>query len=327
MNSDRILALLGYQADVPSVEAVFADLDTRRRPALDPEDRDAFLDWVLVRRKGVELGFVDEVFFQAGTKWKRRRKDVPLVLWQVYFYTARKDIADFTGKLPFGLCWSNDRNVVRQKLAVFQPTSRLYLKDTWDVPGYRLIVDYKQGGKAINTIVCQLQLHPWPEEGRIEPSLSVADWLSMFGLPATSTLLRDRLRPLDLEARIEAGEEREVDFIFECGLQIFFTESKELRLVKKPALTKMNEPVLGAVRFLRSRELDGRKWKGELPFRLSFDDTQQRMLDKIGLPPDEQEDEDFDGFALWHFPEFSLHVLYSNMENQLLRVTFMAPGY
>ena len=61
--------------------------------------------------------------------------------------------------------------------------------------------------------------------------------------------------------------------------------------------------------------------------RLSFDDTQLAMIKKVGRPPDDQEDEDFEGYALWHLPEFSLHVGYDNIENHLLRVTLMAPGY
>lgn len=47
----------------------------------------------------------------------------------------------------------------------------------------------------------------------------------------------------------------------------------------------------------------------------------------VGRQPDEQEDDDLDGYALWHFPNYDLHVLYDNMKNRLLRVTLMAPGF
>src|SRR3989304_3762062 len=196
MNADQLLPLLGHNADDPAVKAVFTELHPRRYPELDPEDRDSVMDWVLVRRQGVELGFTDDVFFHAGPKRKRRGKGVPLVLWQIYFYTARKDISDFKGKLPFGLLWSDERNTVRQKLAAYQSVGRFHIKDTWDISGYRLIVDYRQGGKAIDTILCKLPLLPWPEEGRVQPAMDFTHWLSMLGLPAISTLLQERLHPL-----------------------------------------------------------------------------------------------------------------------------------
>jgi hypothetical protein len=60
---------------------------------------------------------------------------------------------------------------------------------------------------------------------------------------------------------------------------------------------------------------------------LSFDDSQETMVQNAGRPPDEQEDEDLDGYALWHFPDHSVHVLYDNMENHLLRITLAAPGF
>lgn len=101
MNADQLTALLRRPSNDPAIEAAFLALRTRRRPTLDPEDRDAFLDWILVRRQGIELGFADEVYFRGEGKSKRRRKNVPLLLHQVYLYTARDDISDFRGNLMF----------------------------------------------------------------------------------------------------------------------------------------------------------------------------------------------------------------------------------
>lgn len=330
MDADQLLALLGRSADDPSVESAFVELQTRRRPELDPEDRDAFYDWVLVRREGVEMGFVDEVYFQAGEKWKRRRKNVPLILRQLYFYTQRDDVADFTGRLPFGLEWSDDRNIVRHKLSAVESTGRLYLKDVWHVGAYQMTIDYKKDSDVIDSIVCQLPLAPLPEEGRVQVALKVDDWLPLFGLPASSPALREGLQPLNLVDRVEeTNDEREIDFRFECGLNLSFTEatdSRETKRIKKLAGQKRKGLVLCAAGFFRRRYLDAREWSGEVPLGLFFDDSQQTMLEKVGRDPDEQEDDDFEGYALWHFPEFSLHVLYNNMENHLLRVTLMALG-
>lgn len=51
MESDRLLGLLGHEHDDPAVEATLVDLRTRRRPELDPDESDAFYDWVCVRKE------------------------------------------------------------------------------------------------------------------------------------------------------------------------------------------------------------------------------------------------------------------------------------
>src|SRR5262249_16659376 len=184
---------------------------------------------------------------------------------------------------------------------------RSYLKDAWDVPGYRMTVDYKEEGSAMDSIICQLRIKPWPEAGRLQPNLRVADWLALFGQPATADVLRKKLQPLNLVERLKETEDpREVVFILECGLQLYFAESKGIKLIKRPAPVKSTDLVLAAVSFFRARELDARQWTGELPFRLSFDDSQPTMLTKVGPPPDKQKDDKFSGFALWDLPEFSL---------------------
>jgi hypothetical protein len=84
VDGQPLIDLLGRPADDPAVEAAFVALQTRRRPELDPEDRDAVRDWVLVRRQGIEFGFVDAVWFNAGAPVQRRRVAVPLLLNQIY---------------------------------------------------------------------------------------------------------------------------------------------------------------------------------------------------------------------------------------------------
>lgn len=328
MDADAILTLLGRPSHDAAIENIFTELPTRRRPWLDPEAENEFRDWVLIRRRGIELGFIDEAYLLARDGGHRARKKASLVLFQVYFYTQRDDIASFAGNLPFSLRWNDSQDVVRRKLAPYDSRRRSYLKDVWDLPDYRLIVDYKKGGHAIDRVVCELVPAPWPEKGRRQPDLRALDFISLFGMPASSPILHQRLQPLDLLARMEEDEDdHAVDFLLDCGLTLSFTASKNLRLKKRTVLSKSDDMVLGAVRFLGQRELDAREWKGELPFHLSFHDSQQVILNKVGHPCTDRGDDYFQGFVEWQFPDYTLHVMYSNMANLAIRIMLTAPGF
>jgi hypothetical protein len=249
-----------------------------------------------------------------------------LRIWQIYFYTAREDVSDFTGKLPFELSWADTRESTRMKMKKYQDRLRPYAKDVWDVPNFRMIAEYKEEG-TLDNILCERFLHPWPEEGRRQPALTVADWMSLFGLPPASPVLRQKLAPLDLASRLEESEPHEVEFLFECGIELYFTQARDLKLREPPVPTRKTDRVFAAVQFFRSREMDARQWTGPLPFGLSFDDTQVSLFKKMREKPVEQEDDKFSGYALWRFPEASLRVQYSNVENHILSVNLQAPGY
>jgi hypothetical protein len=328
VDADRLLGLMGLHNDDSAIERAFVDLRTRRRPELDPDDRDAFYDWICVRKEGVELGFVDETFHRARERWRRRRKGAKLVLFQVYFYTQRDDILTFPGRLPFGLSWADTRDKVRQRLAAHEGARRSYVRDTWTLDNYLITATYKSKTNSLDSIVCQLDHLPWPEEGRMQPAVAIHDWIGLLGSAAQSFALESRLQPLNLARAIaDAEDDHEIDFRYECGLELHFTDPADLILTKKGVFPKASQLVLGAVRFFRGRELDARQWTGELPFGLSFDATQEALIAAVGRQPDEQEDDDLDGYAMWHFPNFDLHVLYDNVKNRLLRVTLMAPGF
>lgn len=326
MDADALLGLLGRTADDSAVEAALQELRTRRRPQLDPTDRDAVMDWVLVRRQGVEFGFVDDVFYHAGPKSHRRRPGVPLRLWQLYFYTQREDVSDFKGQLPFHLAWSDTRENARLKMKPLQHTLRPYAKDVWDAPEFRVVLEYKEEG-TLDNVLCERPLRPWPEEGRRQPVLTIADWMALFGIPAGSEALRQKLQPLDFARRLEDSEPHEVEFLFECGLELYFAKAGDLKLKERPVPVRKTDRVFAAVQFFRSREMDARQWAGPLPFGLSFDDTQASLFEKMREKPVEHEDEKFSGYARWKFPEAEVRVQYSNVENHLLSVSLQAPGY
>ena len=71
---------------------------------------------------------------------------------------------------------------------------------------------------------------------------------------------------------------------------------------------------------------DAREWSGELPFGLSFDMAYPDFVTKIGRHPDDEKDESLTGYALWNFQQFTLHLLYDNVNNVILCVSLFQPG-
>lgn len=168
---------------------------------------------------------------------------------------------------------------------------------------------------------------PWPEGDRLEPQVLNPDWIALFGEAQNDSSIASTVFPLSLREGLQQGDDgRELDFTRECGLELYFDIASKLRSTK-PEGVSGTSLVFGAVKFFRARDREARAWHGNLPFALRFDDGPDAMLAKFGKPPVEQNDGKLTGFALWHFPEASIHVLYSTIENHVFRVMLMAPGY
>jgi len=326
-DANRVLSLLGSSGNSPELDALFQELKTIRRPELDPADRDVYTDFVLIRRQGLELGFIDEPFFRAEAPEKRRRNGSGLMMYQAYFYNQLGDILPFPDKLPFGLDWSDQRESVRRKIDPFALTRRSYIKDAWELPAFNLSIEYAKQDGNLFTLVCQLPYDPWPEDGRLQPSLTPKDWLGLFGSSLTSPELRDRLEPLNITEVIETCDDaHEIDFRIQCGLVLIFTKRSNLTLPGTP-LSRSTDMVLGSVTFLGSRQRDARQWAGELPLGLTFEDSPVSIAEKVGRPPDKRHDDRIVGSAFWRLDGYDLHVQYSTVENYVTEISLMAPGY
>ncbi len=317
-----MLSALRLAPEDPTIVELLNALNTPNRPQLsdDPAEEGGFCDWVLVRRKGVELGFADSAWFNAEPRMRWGTGD--LILTQVYFYTAFDDVQTFEGELPFGLNWGDDREKARQKLSAFESARHSGITDTWDTDLCRITVQYKDDFKSLDRIFCRVDPKPMPPEVDVEP-------------PALETLQHSfGLQPIDPAFRALWGPAFQtkrqfptmLDMTRTLGVELYFQKAKELDLLypdgKLPAGL-----VFAAVRFLADRQDDAAGWKGALPEGLSFDDSPEELFQKIPTPPDARNDAELIGSARWHRPTYSLHVLYSHVDNRLLRVTLAAPGY
>lgn len=333
MSTPTILSLLGEAAASDAMEQCFASLNTLNRPSIeldsDEERGDArHYDWVLVRRMGVELGFVDKAYFDAEPEF-RWGADSNLVLNQLTFFAAgsREGVQGWAAELLYGLECFDTRTSARAKLVEHESTRRSGTRDCWTIDDHHLVITYTSDDSAIENIHIKRLIKPWSETERLQLDLSVEQWLALFGESATSEIFKLRLDPLHVIERIHEGEdEREVDFTRECGIELYFENINRLKLDGRVG-ARATGLVFAAVKFYRARDREARQWAGELPLGVKFGDSIDAIIDAIKVQPIRREEGNLTGFALWHFPEFSLHILYSAIENNLLRITMMAPGY
>lgn len=312
MDSERLISYFGSTSDLLESESVWSELNTLDRPEHPEAGELRYHDWVLVRRKGLELGFVDSEYEAGAERFRWGHGD--MVLSQLYLYSGHADIQQFRGAMPFGLQWCDTRGQARARLSPFEISRHSHLTDTWDVPAYRLTVVYSDDGNSLSRIVCRrLPVALEPPEALALPKLN--ELLGSVGESVGSPTFA-LMWPAGYWSRAHisaACEEGEVDLNLTCGLT--------LRTASDSA-----DPILRSVTFHRNRDQEGSGWRGELPAGLDFEDSPQDLFRKLNAIPVQQADSALTGYGVWHLTEYTLHVLYSNVDNRLIRVKVLAPG-
>lgn len=322
------VALLGKPADDVEVKEALRQFNVRLPPELDePEGEDEEPDWYVWRPAsplGFEFGFQDEAHLRALDPALRGQS--PLVLSQVYFYGQHEGVRPYQGELPFGLTLADSRAEVRAKLTGLEVQPRSHRRDVWDVRPHRIVSAHDAGGTVFDSLLVKLRLSDWPplEPQPAPPLPTLKEIIALFGRPWHGAEMRAVFFPLGLDAcGPDIARHRHADLRFQFGLQLYFfrdpTRDQDNPLKDKGA-------VFSAIKFYRSRYRDARAWAGELPFGITFDEAYPSLLRKVGRQPDSNNDHNLGGFALWHFPEFTLHVLYENVDNVVLTVSLFQPG-
>jgi hypothetical protein len=309
------LHYLGLRADSQEIENLLTSMNTMKRPALDVEDveEQVFADWVLIRRKGIEFGFTDSAhhFAESSSRWGNG----PLILTQLYFYRAIDNVASYTGSLPFGLELDDSREKVRQKMSRYASTLHAHINDTWDTEKYRISVVYTQEEQEkIDRMAVILMGKPLPKDASITlPRL--AQLIELLGAPVNSSEFRsvfeNAVTKTPLKSQIKHGE---LNLRRLSGMDVQFAGSS----ISTASVT--------SIAFYGNRHNDTVEWAGELPHGLTFEDSPSVMQKKIGLPPVTGSDNIMTGYAVWNFPDYTLHVLYSNVYNRPLKISIVAPG-
>jgi hypothetical protein len=322
-----LLALLGRYNTDPLVEGALSHYAVRNRPEVTVDERVAdgpvveTQSWVKNSRAGIEFGFDDEAAWIGldETEFGKR----PMLLTQIYMYGQHDGVRPYQDPLPFGLQLSDDRVTVRKKLNALESTRHSHVRDTWDAPGFRVTVAFTEGDRSIDFVICTLREPALPALGyALQPVPAVERLVGLLGRPISDSAIRLAFDPLGLEDQVEHIKDTcEADFRNPYGFSLVFsapidTIGRDLR-----------EIVLSRVTLYQERELDARAWPAELPYAIRFDDSPETAVGKVGRPPDIQDDESFSGHAVWHESTLTLHIFYSTMENRILRVSLIAPGY
>ncbi|WP_155274236.1 hypothetical protein [Pseudomonas chlororaphis] len=310
-DASDITSLFGTASDDERITLLFDALNTLRRPQRADLVDSKFYDWVLVRRLGVELGFVDEEYQSATSsfRWGYGKH----ILAQAYFYCGTNDILPFRGHLPVSLTFSDSRDETRAKLSSFETTRHSFISDAWDIENYRLTAIYKVNGTGIERIICRMLPNPIPRDVQMAYP-DVERIPSTFGCTLQDldfkTLWSDCFTDGDYSAAKEDGE---IDLNKTFGVTLGFFNS-------------VGGALFRSITFHRNRDQESAGWGGMLPQGLEFEDSPEVLFSKIPNAPVQKADSALTGYAVWHLRQYTLHVLYSNIDNRLLRVKMIAPG-
>lgn len=325
MDADALVKLLGLPSTDPRVEDALRAHGVMRRPELriDPADADGPVvqsqDWVSNLSVGIEFGFQEEGAYMSLDQADRGIG--PMVLTEVYFYGERPGVLPYRRPLPFGLALADGRDATRARLDPLLPGRRSYVRDTWDTPAFRMTASYADDGARIDFLVCMLRTEaPEPFEAATAPLPSIATLAGLLGKRMNDPALRQVLVPLGLDRQtIDSSSEQVLDFRRTYGFRLTWR--------KAPGATRGSAAtlVLHGIELMRAGEFESRGWHGELPRGIVFDDSPETAIAKIGRPPNHQSAQDFAGQAFWALERLGLLVVYSTMENVVLRVALLAP--
>lgn len=114
----------------------------------------------------------------------------------------------------------------------------------------------------------------------------------------------------DFELALDDGE---LDLRYAVGLSAHCVRESGQRLIR-------------SLVFHRDRYQDACQWPEPLPCGLAFEDSPELLFEKLRDAPAEQSSSSRGGSATWHFGEYTLHVLYSKVDNRLVRISIHAPS-
>ncbi len=188
----EILTCLGAPADDARVQALLRHFSITRLPEMEDDDLSdepgSPQDWLPNLSRGIEFGFEDEASFLGAppVEWGSG----PMLLTEVYFYSALSGPAPYEAEFPFGLTHGDDRATVRARMQHSRAPLRSRQRDTWAFKDFDFTVDYAGGAGAFAYAVAIQR----PKVPPVDPDVlarcpSVAEFVRVLGRSVSDDLL------------------------------------------------------------------------------------------------------------------------------------------
>lgn len=302
--------LIGKESGSLEVVSCLELLNTLQRPEI--EDDDESFCWIFVRNKGIEIGFIEDHFFHTGENLAKNAKK--LFLFQIKFYGKGLGNKEYPYSLPYQLELSDSRDLVRGKLKNHEDSRKSYITDCWAFEDRKIVAKYSDDHSRLEFLIFKLDF--FKRKPKVHKGLDWRVFAKLLGLDLNSSTSLDIEARRYIQDRLNEDEEsREASFLEDLGLSVHFeTDKKQQKFVS-------------FVKFHREKDQRSIGYDGTLPFELSFDDSPDALFEKVPTVPYRKRDGDLTGYALWHFNDFSLNVLYSTVENFIFRISIISPGY
>lgn len=309
---------LFLDSQTSAIKQLLSDtLNTAHFPDFDDEEQDVY-DWVLIKRKGVELGFIDKNYYKGAPYYAWFQDGA--ILGQIYYYSELVDseVKAYEGYLPRNITWQDDRDTVLLKMEDFSDICKQsYTTDVWYFEEFLITINYNDETDIVERIVFYLRLPPLPQPNITPPNF--ADIAKFLSEDISDSKFLDLWRGYITNEELEqAFETDEINLLDTYGVKIH-TSSQTGSLL------------LHNVTFYSNRESDSVGWQGQLPFMLNFEDSPIELFQKINsvfkIEPREYDEEVNDGYVIWDFEYFSLKVVYSTFKNEIQTVSVMIPTF
>lgn len=287
----------------------------KRRPFLDERDieNSNFNQWLPIKKIGLELEFKHKdnfEYFEDGNMDSSK-----LIVTTLIFYSNREDIRTYAYELPYKITFNDTPQIVLKKLKNEKCLLKSYIRDVFDFKEHRLIISYNETRTKVDDVTYSLK-----SGLKIEPldiyNIKGNEYIDILNSNYKDKKLRETLDFIDFDKYVNDNKEDDTFYNISktYGVSFDFFANKTIREVS----------------FLNKGYLDFTKgYEGSLPFELEFSDSQNEFINKIGNKDKIKHFQNsfLEGNIIWVFESFLIEIIYSNLYNNIAKVTIYSTDY
>jgi hypothetical protein len=252
----------------------------------------------------------------------------PAIITNVQLYSGDPyyDHSRYESRLPHDIAFTNSRTELLKKLGPSPwrfPFIEPIKLERWDFSDHWLLVSYTDDMTAIRTI--QIGLKHKKHKPSVLPKIDQPD------IHTLQSLLERHWTELEKQPCLAGadfseipntsaidGSSHEVDELKTRGVELYFRPSAKIT---------ENFYIFTGARYIHKGLFFSVGFDGALPKGLTFEDTPEAAVKKVGAYPIAGNADELSGYYVWNLPEYMLHVGYSVMEQRVYRIRVAAPSY